>query len=99
MAPQKVENLARGIEKFLAGLEIVIELGEHPDSPALEPDVFAGIVDSAFAGEASEIAAVLRIERVAKPEGNDAVKEFRAIAPGVGVERKQVSTLSLREGG
>ena len=58
----------------------VVEAIQRPNLPPLKSDVLTGVIDRAVAVEASEIAAVLLIQRVIEPERHDRVEQRRFIS-------------------
>ena len=65
-------------------LHLVVQHGEHPDLPALQPDELVGVEDASVPVQASEIPAVLQVLGFLQPERQHAAVELLAIALGHG---------------
>ena len=74
VAHDEVIYVPGGRKPFRARLDLVVELGEHPQGPALQPHGLVGVEDAAVAIEGIELAAMLAVKRVIQPEGDDLVE-------------------------
>ena len=79
---QELCTLHGTVEPLLPLLHFVVEGGEHPYFPALEPDELVGVEHAAVAVEAGEVAAKLLVLRLFEPEGDDLVEEFALVLGG-----------------
>ena len=75
----EVEDVARGVQPFAAALDFVVQFGEHPEGAALQPHRLVAIEDAAVAIKRVELTAMLPIQRVIQPKGDDLVKKLVAI--------------------
>ena len=77
---QEFRSLAGAGEPFGILLHLVVQHGEHPHLPALQPDELIGIEHAAVAVQAGEIPAIFGILRLFQPERKHLPVQFVAIA-------------------
>ncbi len=75
----KVENVRRRVEKFLASFDFVVERGECPHRAQLRPDVLVRAQNLSIVRDASANAAVVPIYSVLEPEWDSAIKQLGAV--------------------
>ena len=76
---QKVDRLARQIEKFGPALEPVVERGKRPHETRLRPCVLVRADRCAVFLHAGQHAAILIVRALVHPKRNDAVRQQRPI--------------------
>ena len=79
-ALQESGALLRAGEPCGIFLHFVVEHGEHPDFPPLEPDELVGVKDTSVTVQTGEIASEFLILRTGEPKGQYIIIQFFTIA-------------------
>ena len=92
MVAQKVVAACCGLKPLRSAFNGVVEGGEHPCRPPLEPDRLVGVNDRAIPVEGCHDPPVHGINPVPEPEGYDVVQEGALI----GLSERQIIRMNGR---
>ena len=83
MRDHKLSTGECNIKPLFFVFHLVVEGGEHPNLPALEPHEFVSIVDFSFVIDAGEETSILFIDGVLLPKGDNLVKKLLFVHLGI----------------
>ena len=79
MREQKIDRLARDLEKFGTRLNTVVNRGHHPYKTALRPGVLIRADDGTILAHRGQDSAEFPINAVMQPEWDDPIREKRLV--------------------
>ena len=73
---QEFPSLQSTVKPLLLSPDTVIQHGEQPHFPALEPDELVRVIDTSVPVQTAEITPILFVLRMFKPERQDRIHQF-----------------------
>ena len=89
--PEEFGALDGGVEPFGFGFYLIVQHGEAPYFPALQPNEFVGIVDVSVPVETGQEPAPLPVDGVFHPERNNVLQKAVPVLRDIGCLHNKLS--------